>query len=313
MTEQIKIKALWIDDEPSESFMDLAFSEGIDIESYQTVSAGLDAIDDKTKLFDCLIIDANNKNEKVTEAPSLHALRIAVEGIIERKLDIPWFVYTGGSYDGREALEYMLPDEKLKRYGEKLWYEKPDDQYELFSAIKRAVENREETRIKRKYPEAFALYGTDEMMDLLKRIDSDEFNYDPKVPNTLRCVGEAVCDYLHDNHVYPIDFTSSNKIKECSKLLGADKKNKFIPSYIQGIFFFLSIYCNGGSHGGKIGNEDIRACNLRDAILLGTTGYLNKIAMLAMLTVIKWSRSFPFNDEQEMKRITMFMYGLSQK
>lgn len=305
-----KIKVLWIDDNPDEftEFLDDAFDAGLDIEVYKTVESGLKALQDRDKIFEAVILDANCKiSDENTEAPHLVALSHAIVGIYAREIKLPWFVYTGGGYEGAEALEFIIP-QQYRLWDEKQWYDKPDDADKLFEAIRKAVARREETQLMNEFPEAFEICKSQELLGLLKRMNSADFERDETVPNSLRCVADDICHFLRDNGIYPAEFTTSNKIKECSLTFAEDKKKRIAPLYIQNTFFFLSEYCNAGSHQSDSGSKQPN--QIRADIKAGKARYLNRSALHMLMNIILWASNFPIQDQEAMKPITEYVLGL---
>lgn len=297
-----KIKVLWIDDNPDEfsEFLDDAFDAGLDIEVHKTIDAGLKALKDRDKIFEAVILDANCKiSDENTEAPQLVALSHAIVGIYARGIDLPWFVYTGGGYEGAEALEYIIP-QQYRSWDKKQWYDKPDDADELFEAIKIAVSQREETQIMYQYPEAFEICKSQELLDLLKRMNTIEFERDETVPNSLRCVADDICDFLFKHGIYPAEYTTSNKIKECSLLCAKDSKYILAPIYIQDSLRFLSDYSNAGSHQSNERSTE-KPNRIRADIKSGKAKYLNRSAVHSLMNVIQWASNFPVQDQDAMK------------
>ena len=77
-----KIRVLWIDDEPSDSFLDEAYDNGLVVEVRKTVKAGLKELQNKNEIYEAIILDANCKIEdEDTETPQLIALANAIVGI----------------------------------------------------------------------------------------------------------------------------------------------------------------------------------------------------------------------------------------
>lgn len=307
-----KIKVLWIDDNPDQfdEFLDDAFDAGLDIDTYRTVDAGLNALQDRNKIYEAIILDANCKiSDENKETPALVALSHAIVGIYAIGATIPWFVYTGGGYEGAEALEYIIP-QKYRSWDEKHWYDKPDDEHELFKAITTAVENSETHQLMLQFPEAFEMSKSQELLDILKQRNTHEFERDETVPNSLRCVADDVCHFLRDNGIYPAEFTTSNKIKECSILFGKDHNYQLVPTYIQNSLRFLSDYCNAASHQSD-DNITMRKPNvIRADIRGGKAKYLNRSAVHSLMNVILWASNFPVNDIEAMKPYTDVMLKL---
>ena len=310
-----KIKVLWIDDNPTQfsEFLDDAFDAGLDINVCKTVKEGLDELQDRNKIYEAIILDANCKiaNED-KEVPQLVALSHAIVGIYVQGIDLPWFVYTGGAYEGKDALEHIIP-QQYRTWDEKQWYNKPDEEDALFDAIKRAVDNRETTKLQNAYPEAFRFSSSQVLLGILKNMNTKDFERDTSVPNAIRIIlEEDICSFLRDHGIYPDEFRSHNRVKECSVLYGADKKNQYVPAYIQRLFHFLSEYANEGSHGADK-REIAIAKKQKNDIEKGLARHLNRTGVNALLSICLWCSTFPIDDNEKMKPYHEFFYNLKNQ
>lgn len=305
-----KIRVLWIDDEPSDSFLDEAYDNGLVVEVRKTVKAGLKELQNKNEIYEAIILDANCKIEdEDTETPQLIALANAIVGIYANHIDLPWFVYTGGAYEGRDALEHIIPRD-YQWWESKQWYNKPDDINLLFNDIKKAIADREDSKIKFKYRDAFRIVPSAELLDLLKHRGTREFSQDYNVPTNIRIVCENLCDFLKVIGVFPAPFKSSNKIKACSLFFSSDKEFKYVPSYIQSLFFFLNTYSNEGSHAQSRHDEVTRMTRVREDIKANKAIHLNTVGLASLLSLIEWAASIPVNDPEEMKPIHLFFSNI---
>lgn len=169
-----RIKALWIDDEPTNGFIDQAGRCGIDITVAETVQDGMSLLDNKSNFFETIILDANCKISDTEEEEDLSALSHAIAGIYARSIEIPWFVYTAGGYEGFEMIEKIVP-QQYRNWDNVAYYTKPGTANtitgqsidELFAAIKKAVEQSEVTKTLRKYKTEIGIFNEPEFIDLL--------------------------------------------------------------------------------------------------------------------------------------------------
>ena len=301
-----KIQVLWIDDESNDDFRNYAFKHGIHITDCKTVTAGIKELTDQSKTYEAIILDANCKYESERETPNALTLKNAINKISIIGVNLPWFVFTGGTYEGKDWLKYIIPDKDRWWGDERLYYNKPEEAPELFNAIHKAVDNSEVTKIKNKYAEAFKICQSKELLKILQEIDTDEFATDSTVPNTIRKIAENICIFLKDNKIYPVEFKSSNSLKECSKLFGTDRNAIYVPTYIQRMFHFLSDYANEGSHASSSGRVNTE-------ILSGRAKHLNRTAVDALLNIFSWCSDFPISDKEKMKPIQEYFKDLNIK
>lgn len=262
MEEQIRLNVLWVDDMPTEDFMNEAYKNGLYITSAMSVKTGMAILNDKSKLWDAIILDANCKiTDDEQEQPSLKALKEAIAQLVHMRTDIPWFVYTGGDYEEVEHLEYMI---KERNYDDRLYYEKPKQRYDLFENIKKAASNKELLVLKRKYQREFKAAGTIEgATQLLK--DGLTYNYNDDWGNVqdyfnpARKILERIFDKLKKQKILP----PINSLNAISKLLSNNKyeddgccyeiKKEIMPVVLaHSLKYFLDITQDGSHSSGDL-------------------------------------------------------------
>jgi hypothetical protein len=257
MENSVRLNVLWVDDMPTEEFMNEAYDYGLDITSVKSVNGGIATLKDKTKVWDAIILDANCKiTDNVQEQPSLMALKKAVEELVHIRADVPWFVYTGGDYEGVEHLIYMI---KERDYDDRPFYEKPQQRYNLYDNIKKAVSHNELFKLRKKYPREFeAAEIIDGATQLLQ--EGLTYNYNEEWRdvqdyfNPARKICERIFDKLKDQKKLP----PISKLNTMSKLLSKGKidddncyyelKKEVMPAPLaHSLRFFLDI-TQDGSH-----------------------------------------------------------------
>lgn len=287
------LNVLWIDDEPQDGFIKLAFNQKhIKIEVTTCVDEGLELLQDRDKIFDAIILDANCVMKRNDVVPGLDALTYAIINLYRLRIEIPWFVYTAGGERWKDVLPYLIPKETpwLKRQ----YYDKPNDAEELLDDIRDVVRIFQATKIKQKYPEIFQIYKGQDLVDLLLEMhNNDTFSRDNNVPNKVRQITDFICDYMSKIEIVPFDFEPS-KITEHSKFIGKKEMNEIIPLHIQRLMFFLVEYSNNGSH---------RFLQIAELIRSGNAPYLNTAAVYALLNILQWLCSLPPIDSEEMDLI----------
>ena len=262
MEEQIRLNVLWVDDMPTEDFMNEAFKNGLSITSALSVKTGIALLNDKSKVWDAIILDANCKiTDDEQEQPSLKALKEAITQLVQMRTDIPWFVYTGGDYDGVEHLEYMIRE---RDYDDRLYYEKPKQRYELFENIKKAVSSNELYVLRQKYQREFeAAEMVEGATQLL--IDGLTFNYSndwcnvQDYFNPARKIIERIFGKLKEQKILP----PINSLNAISRLLLSSKyedddccyelkQNPMPTALAHSLKFFLDITQDGSHDSGDL-------------------------------------------------------------
>ena len=307
------INALWIDDLPSdpnsdEFFTDEALIAGIDITNAVNVDSGMALIDNVNNHFDAIILDINClRHNSDGEIPHQSALFYAISEIRTRNLEIPYFVYSALDADGIEIVESVIGE--LNPWDSRLIYHKPRDRKLLFEAIKEAVKNSEDYRIRRRYKDAFGIVSDAGLLDLLKDFEQDESGKRLSVIRKIRPLFEELATNLHNKGLVRLDEAkkiqdkdrSANIIKDCSSYIDLeDWRRKFIPTHIKRLFHFVSQCANESEH--YYGSMDIKDEEVKNKLTnmlpAGQSPYLNRLMVFGFLEILTWVNRLPINDEQ---------------
>jgi hypothetical protein len=287
MEGKVNLQVLWVDDMPSDAFINEAFKYGLSLTVCTSVNGGIQLLKDKSKVWDAIILDANCKlTDNEQEQPSLKALKEAMNQLIHMRTDIPWFVYTGGDYEGVEHLEYMI---KERSYDDRLYYEKPKQRYELFDNVKKAVEANSSYIIRQKHSAVCSFYTDADLVDLLLKQDNEDFDTDTSIPNRVRQIIEWIMRYFDGRGLLSIPFTGTN-IAKCSSSLG--EIPQLVPIHVARSMHFCVEVCNNGSHGDEI------IANIAG----GEAPYLNKSLILNLLNILQWCPSLKRYEKEELKK-----------
>ena len=287
MEGKVNLQVLWVDDMPSDAFINEAFKYGLSLTVCTSVNGGIQLLKDKSKVWDAIILDANCKlTDNEQEQPSLKALKEAMNQLIHMRTDIPWFVYTGGDYEGVEHLEYMI---KERSYDDRLYYEKPKQRYELFNNVKKAVEANSSYIIRQKHSAVCSFYTDADLVDLLLKQDNEDFDTDTSIPNRVRKIIEWIMRYFDGRGLLSIPFTGTN-IAKCSSSLG--EIPQLVPIHVARSMHFCVEVCNNGSHGDEI------IANIAG----GEAPYLNKSLILNLLNILQWCPSLKRYEKEELKK-----------
>ncbi len=281
------LEVLWIDDEPSDAFIDEAFEEGIKITNCLCVDDGIKLLKDNSKVWDAIILDANCKITGDEIEPDIKALHKAVKHLLKNKISIPWFVYTAKSMDWSENLYNLINDED-RIWDDRDYYDKPSQRYDLFENIKKAVDNSDAYKIRQQHKTVCNFYKNFDLVELLMECDKEEFETDTSVPNKVRQIIEWVMRYLDEHGLLPIAFTGTN-IGSCSSSLG--KIPQLVPIHVARSMHFCVEVCNNGSHADEVTAN----------IVGGEAPYLNKSIILNLLNILQWCPSLQRYDKGELK------------
>ncbi len=288
------ITVLWIDDEPGSDslFEDYAYNENqIDVYNFRTVDDGIDELRNPCRLYDAIILDANCKLRDTKEIETVNALGYAINQLAKHNIDLPWFVYSGGGFEGESVIDNFVASQ-YRPYDEKSWYRKPSERGILLDKITEVVGKSDEYKIKTQYAEIFDFYPHDvELLEILTYLDPKKQN-DAKVYTLIRKELESILKYCYTCGVILEDVGIS--INEGSKLVSS---NTNVPVYIQRSFHSCVEICNNGSH--RL--EKIRRIEIDEATKKGKAPYLIRSTIYELLNIISWIKDLPKEEEDRRK------------
>lgn len=287
------IQVLWIDDQPNEDFMDCAYENDIDITAKTNVDDGIQELLENKALYDAIILDANCiSHSDNTMAPNIKALSYATNQLARNNIELPWFVYSGGGFEGEKSIDVIVEGCELPYNPENRWYKKPGDMEDLFADIKSVVAQFPDFKLKEKHKELFSWYPhTAELLDIIRYLDKEDNNDDYGVFNKIRQQLEYLMALADEKGFLNIKYTNTN-LGECSKQLGKQELTGIIPNYIQRSLHSVVTVCNQGSH----------LTSLQEIIRNNKAPYLIKSTIYEFLNLVHWFKDAPI--EAMKKRIS---------
>ncbi|MDO4462851.1 MAG: hypothetical protein Q4C30_10255 [Bacteroidia bacterium] len=283
--EEIRLNVLWIDDqyESNEPFLDVAYENGIDITPVSYVDQGIELLKNQSSVWHAVILDCNCKRKSDNEAPSLDALRYAIDEIRSIDSNLKWFPYTAGEgFKGADAIEFILG--QCSWLGQKKIYKKTQkgDDVALCQYIKEVVNVGNLIDIQMKYKNVLSVLPCHgELLSLLYKYDNDRdaFSKDQSVPNQIRDILDCLFSkFEHLGILQENDFTVAN-LYPCYKDIICHFPNDIIPKYIKGALNFIIEYANAGSH---------KNTALKDSLTTQQNLYLNTSAIETLLMLLSW-------------------------
>lgn len=175
-----RMKALWIDDEPDETFVMLAEKHGILLEVAITHEEGVEKFEKSPSSFFAVILDVkgfvSETDEVATDSGFNRSLRFFDKLPPEEKVEI--MAYTGQPdyHDSADFMRRTEADYEIKVFT------KPNERHALFESLKNAQERSPSFKITSLYPRIFSaledlnLSGSaqKDLMDVLKSIHFPE-------------------------------------------------------------------------------------------------------------------------------------------
>lgn len=283
----MRINVLWIDDQPNDAFLDKAYAKGIDIKVEKNVDAGIEAILAPTSSFDAIILDANCVSHKKDDPriPDVCALQYALRCISENRIQLPWFVYSGGGFSGEESISVLVKGYE-RPYDNVDWYKKPLQMNELFDKILQVVPFAKEFQAKQKHAELFSWYPNQkELLDIIMYVENDNLN-NPSVFNKIRKELDWVMDECYNYGLLYLPYSGSD-LARCSRCLSHNDMQKYVPLHVQRSFHSATSISNDGSHRLKV-DELVKS---------GKAPYLVQSIVFELLNILHWLKNFPQSDE----------------
>ena len=279
------INVLWIDDQPNNAFIDKAYNADIYIDVKTNVDDGISALL-SSSVYDAIILDANCiSHPDRSREPEITALGYALRKITEHKITTPWFVYSGGGFEGESSIEITV-NAYERLYDDKSWYRKPGENDLLFDKIKAVVLDSDMYQMKAKYPEIFAWYpNSKELVEILNHLEKDISN-DPSIFNAIRKELDWIMRYSYDHGLSSVRFTGSN-LAECSSSMGKPELCSIIPLHIQRSVHSATAVCNEGSH----------RMSIDRLVREGKAPYLTRSTIFEFLNILYWLKDAPETPE----------------
>ena len=273
------IQVLWIDDKPTHDFILYASLHKIKITAKTNVDDGIQELLNKKALYDAIILDANCiSHRENTMGPQIQALYYATNQLAQNQIELPWFVYSGGTFEGQNPIDIIVEGCELPYNPTNRWYKKPGDMEVLFADIKSVVAQFQDFKLKEKHKELFSWYPhTAQLLDIISYLDKEDNNDDDEVFNKIRQQLEYLMALADKKGFLNIEFTTTN-LGECSKQLGKQELTGIIPNYIQRSLHSVVTVCNQGSH----------LTSLQEIIRNNKAPYLIKSTIYEFLNLVHW-------------------------
>lgn len=299
----MKYNVLWIDDNPSEEFMNCAFDDyDLNIINKVCYDDGIEWL--RTHQDECwaVIMDVNCKT-KNTDAENA-SVRAFVEG--HKKVEklcseplIPWFFYTAGDYDGVDGLNMAISDEE-RWWDDRKYYDKPGDWDILLNKIKEAIKRLPDYEAINKYKDIFIKFP--EISDRLRKIlvileDGETRNAD--VYNAIRkALEEGVIPYLYDHGLLLKEVQQINQVGYFLKTVSLEDPI-LVPKFISFGWSVLSEIIQNGSHAKNRKHQDNSTNLVVDELTRrGKMPYLIRSTVFTFLNFLTWASLLPQTDEE---------------
>ena len=293
----MKYNVLWIDDNPSEEFMNCAFDDyDLNIINKVCYDDGIEWL--RTHQDECwaVIMDVNCKT-KNTDAENA-SVQAFVEG--HKKVEklcseplIPWFFYTAGDYDGVDGLNMAISDEE-RWWDDRKYYDKPGDWDTLLKNIKVVIKRLPAYEVISKYKDVFSSFPniSDRLLKILVILeDGDTRNTD--VYNVIRkSLEEGVIPYLSEHGLLPKDVKQINQVGRILRKI-SEVEPILVPKFISFGWSAMTEITQNGSH-----QDDSTNLVIDELTRTGKMPYLIRSTVYTLLNFMLWASLLPQTPEE---------------
>ena len=299
----MKYNVLWIDDNPSEEFMNCAFDDyDLNIINKVCYDDGIEWL--RTHQDECwaVIMDVNCKT-KNTDAENA-SVRAFVEGYkkVEKLCSeplIPWFFYTAGDYDGVDGLNMAISDEE-RWWDDRKYYDKPGDWDTLLKNIKVVIKRLPAYEVISKYKDVFSSFPniSDRLLKILVILeDGDTRNTD--VYNVIRkSLEEGVIPYLSEHGLLPKDVKQINQVGRILRKI-SEVEPILVPKFISFGWSAMTEITQNGSHAKNRKHQDDSTNLVIDELTrTGKMPYLIRSTVYTLLNFMLWASLLPQTPEE---------------
>lgn len=294
----MKYNVLWIDDQPSEEFMCVAYDDfGLNIINKTCYVEGLKWLKENQSNCYGVILDVNCKVEDTEdENASMEAFTEYHRDIIELCSSpfIPWYIYTAGDYEGVEALERIIPN-RSRWWDDRKYYNKPSEGELLLSKVQLVASRHQYYSVINEYDDVFTKFSNvqEKLLKILLVVYKGDTR-DSRVYNDIRKVLEkAVIPYLYNHGLLPADVTKISQVGPyLSKLNKAD--SNLVPKFISYGWGAFAETTQNGSHDSEEGKGNLI---VEELTIKGKMPYLIRSTVFGFLNFLIWASMLPQTEE----------------
>jgi hypothetical protein len=299
---EMEINVLWIDDEYKTQidFIGQAEQEGINIFPFESHDEGINELTYKMDFYHAVILDAKVKKKKDDTVTGLEGLRASRDRLIEinKEVFLPFFIFTGQP-------DYCSSDMFRESFGK--YYIKAKDNELLFLDIIKAVDQKIEYQLQKKYQRIFELcddkyLGKEASSILLESIklteNNSEFKYTKDDLNALRKIVELLFRKLNNIGLIPDEIYKSNNWMNPSSLFlsGFHKTYKIKDDIIHPtVTFLLKNIVQVTQDASHVVTERLNH-KIDQFIEENQTSYLYQSILFQLFDVLIWFKKFIDNN-----------------
>ena len=292
------IDVLWIDDQPTEAFIDNAFTNDLFVDSAKNADEGIKILLNSDKHYDAVILDANclqHEDDKPGDE-DVSALGYILKLFAKNHIEIPWFVYSGGNFRGKESIDVLIRANHEDYNSDNKWYRKGDreDEHRMFEDIKKVVSEYDIYKLKHKYECVTRVYPRQEqILSILRFLDKEPMVKETAY-NAIRKEIEYIFAACHEKGIIQQEFEGP-ALTDNSKYLGQPELRFVVPQCIQELIRKLVRICNPESH--YMREEEVLKLDYNMAPFLENT------TIYDFLNVVLWYNGIYTKTERELIKL----------
>ena len=295
-------KVLWIDDNPSQAFIDDAFeSYDLDIVNKISYKSGIEWLRENKNSCFAVILDVNCKIDDCSVNTSMDVFTDYHRDVLElcQNPVIPWFVYTAGDFEGAEQISRIIPSRHRNWDLGRKYYNKPADRKELLTKVRKAVEHRGFYDILIKYEDILEKYSDVRvrLINILTVVENGVTD-DAAIMTDIRKVLEAMVPYLKEHGLLPKKVRKLSAVGYFMKQLSHEAP-MIMPKFIVYGFMSCCEVCQNGSHLSNVSSANGNNNLIVDEMLTkDKMPYLIRSTVYSLLNFMSWASKLPSSKDE---------------
>lgn len=298
----IKYKVLWFDDQYNEleSIKDDAILNQIHLNGFSNADEGLKELETNYENYDAVLLDGlfyENKDQKGTDIDDSAFGKVALKLSLLKKEGsyLPWFIFSGQTKFLKGDSPFIKLFVKENAAKGKVFDKNSDKDFnELCKAIKSAVDEKPQNKIRYAHPQVFNIFSNNfldndtekTLIELLQKLNNNNLNEHPKIEFTkLRKIIEKLVDKALQKNLIPSEVGAGNLTEAvgflCNKSNGYNLTQEYFHPTINFMFPSLLAILQDGSHS----KEELRY-RVEEFALQQNNGYLFKVCIYQLFDVI---------------------------
>lgn len=315
----IKYKVLWFDDQYNEleSIKDDAILNQIHLNGFSNADEGLKELETNYENYDAVLLDGlfyENKDQKGTDIDDSAFGKVALKLSLLKKEGsyLPWFIFSGQTKFLKGDSPFIKLFVKENAAKGKVFDKNSDKDFnELCKAIKSAVDEKPQNKIRYAHPQVFNIFSNNfldndtekTLIELLQKLENNNLNEHPKTEFTrLRKIIEKLVDKANQKNLIPDEVGTDNLTKAVKFLCNKSKDFKLHHDYfhptINFLFPTLVTVLQDGSH-----SKEKLWYRVEEFALQQNNGYFFKVCIYQLFDlIISFNQLF---EKQKENKLTL--------